>query len=76
MSIPYTLVVGACVPHTNINYMDFLFFFFHKKFYLLKSLTSNKRCLEHLFISGSNPYFTSQFCEFVLSQTTISIVIK
>ncbi|AES59221.1 hypothetical protein MTR_1g015880 [Medicago truncatula] len=38
----------------------------------VKSLTSNMRSSDDVFISGGNPLFTNRFCVIVLGPTTIS----
>jgi len=38
---------------------------------VLKSLTSDKRWSDNVFMSGDIPYLTSQFCEVVLGPTAI-----
>ena len=40
--------------------------------FMLKSITSDKRRLEHVFISGGNHHLTSRICGFVLGPTTSS----
>jgi len=38
----------------------------------VKSLKSDRRWLDYVFISGGNPHLTSRFCKIMLGQTTIS----